>query len=135
MIMTCSCWGCAWDSQGSDVTGMTFHGPTRIKDAVAIAAHKFHCLCSICRNWTPGRSTYLHVVHPGKMWAGVQGLTKALRELLQNSRCKENQQTTKVAVNIARELNCMDVEVSWPCGVSHCVCRNAGCYMSVFAST
>jgi hypothetical protein len=45
---------------------MTFHGPTRIKDAVAIAVqHKSHCLCSICLNWTSVRSTCLHLVHPG----------------------------------------------------------------------
>jgi hypothetical protein len=120
------------------VTAMIFHGPTRIKDAVAIAAHKSHCLCSICRNWTPegpDQRTYLHAVHPGKMWAGGQGLAQALRELLQNSRCKQYQQTTEVAVHLTREFNCMDVEVSWPCGVSHCVCINVGCYMSVFAST
>ncbi len=50
---------------------------------------------------------------PIKMGADRQRLTQALRELLQNSRYKQNQQTTSVAVHLIRELNCMDDEVSW----------------------
>jgi hypothetical protein len=61
---------------------------------------------------------YLHAVHLAKMWSGGPELAQALRELLQNSRYKQNQQTNEVAVHLAGELNCMNVEVSWPCGVS-----------------
>jgi hypothetical protein len=150
------------------VTSMTFHGPTRIKDAVAIAAHKSHCLCSICSYWTPGRSTCLHAMHPGNpghVNAGGQqpnrgrgrglgggnqhpsqgthqhapnsrgrlpsrspsrqcGLLK--RELADRDRHKpfvncgkkvainktNSRLKSEVAVHLARELNCMDVEVS-----------------------
>jgi hypothetical protein len=49
------------------------------------------------------------------MWAGRPGLAEALRKLLQNSRNKQNQQANEVAVHLAREFNCMNVEVSWLC--------------------
>ena len=100
----------AWGSLGVDVTAMTCHGPTRIEDAVAVDARKSHCLCRSTCYW------HWHaVLHLGNTWAaGGQGLAQAHRESLQNSRCKQNLQTTDVAVHLARELNYMDVEESWP---------------------
>ncbi len=82
------------------VTAMTFHGPTQIKMPLQLQ----HINLTAC--------AALAEAHPGKLWAGGQGLAQAFRDLPQNSRCKQNQQTTEAAVHLARELNCMDVEVS-----------------------
>ncbi len=63
--MTCSCWGLRMGFPGKWCDGDDIPWTDRIKDAVAIASQKSHCLCSICRNWTSDQSTRLHAVHPG----------------------------------------------------------------------